>query len=81
MPLDGTKLSTPESLSFSSVPFCGVLKGLVGGNIYFAGDTGYGNGDYFRVARDKFQSFRLAIVLIGDYDPRCFMAKESWDIP
>jgi L-ascorbate metabolism protein UlaG (beta-lactamase superfamily) len=24
------------------------------GNVYFAGDTGYGNGDYFRAAREKF---------------------------
>lgn len=45
-----------------------------GGNIYFAGDSGYGNGDYFRAAKDKFQSFRLAIIPIGDYDPRWFMA-------
>ena len=45
-----------------------------GGNVYFAGDSGYGNGDYFRAARDKFQSFRLAIVPIGAYDPRWFMA-------
>jgi len=45
-----------------------------GGNIYFAGDSGYGNGEYFRAAKDKFQLFRLAIVPIGDYDPRWFMA-------
>ena len=45
-----------------------------GGNIYFVGDSGYGNGDYFRAAKDTFQSFRLAILPIGDYDPRWFMA-------
>ncbi len=45
-----------------------------GGNIYFAGDTGYGEGDYFPAARDKFQSFRLAILPIGSYHPRWFMA-------
>lgn len=45
-----------------------------GGNIYFVGDSGYGNGDYFRAAREKFGSFRLAILPIGDYDPRWFMA-------
>ena len=45
-----------------------------GGNIYFVGDTGYGKGDYFRAAKEKFQSFRLAILPIGDYDPRWFMA-------
>jgi len=45
-----------------------------GGNIYFVGDSGYGGGDYFRAARDKYGSFRLAILPIGDYDPRWFMA-------
>lgn len=45
-----------------------------GGNIYFVGDSGYGNGDYFRAVKDKFQSFRLAILPIGAYDPRWFMA-------
>ena len=45
-----------------------------GGNIYFVGDTGYGNGDNFREAREKFTDFRLAILPIGDYDPRWFMA-------
>lgn len=45
-----------------------------GGNIYFAGDTGYGNGDYFRAAKEKHLSFRLAILPIGAYEPRWFMA-------
>jgi L-ascorbate metabolism protein UlaG (beta-lactamase superfamily) len=44
------------------------------GNVYFAGDTGYGNGDYFRAAREKYGSFRLAILPIGAYEPRWFMA-------
>ncbi|MFW2366065.1 MAG: MBL fold metallo-hydrolase, partial [Desulforhopalus sp.] len=44
------------------------------GNIYFAGDTGYGNGDYFRAAKEKYKSFRLAILPIGAYEPRWFMA-------
>lgn len=44
------------------------------GNVYFAGDTGYGNGDYFRVAREKHGSFRLAILPIGAFEPRWFMA-------
>ena len=45
-----------------------------GGNIYFVGDSGYGNGDYFRAAKEKFQQFRLAILPFGDSDPRWFMA-------
>lgn len=44
------------------------------GNIYFAGDTGYGNGDYFRAAKEKYGAFRLAILPIGAYEPRWFMA-------
>jgi len=45
-----------------------------GGNIYFVGDSGYGNGDNFRAAKEKFGAFRLAVLPIGDYDPRWFMA-------
>ncbi|MFH0783611.1 MAG: MBL fold metallo-hydrolase [Pseudomonadota bacterium] len=45
-----------------------------GGNIYFVGDSGYGNGDYFRAAKEKFHHFRLAILPIGDYEPRWFMS-------
>ena len=45
-----------------------------GGNIYFAGDSGYGQGDYFRAAREKFKEFRLAILPIGAYEPRWFMS-------
>lgn len=44
-----------------------------GGNIYFAGDSGYGAGDYFRIARRKFGAFRLALLPIGAYAPRWFM--------
>jgi L-ascorbate metabolism protein UlaG (beta-lactamase superfamily) len=45
-----------------------------GGNVYFVADSGYGGGDTFRAARAKFGSFRLAVLPIGDYDPRWFMA-------
>lgn len=45
-----------------------------GGAIYFAGDSGYGNGDYFQEAHKKFTAFRLAILPIGSYDPRWFMS-------
>jgi L-ascorbate metabolism protein UlaG (beta-lactamase superfamily) len=45
-----------------------------GGAIYFVGDSGYGNGDYFREALRKFAKFRLAILPIGSYEPRWFMA-------
>lgn len=45
-----------------------------GGNIYFAGDSGFGGGDYFHQAREKYARFRLALLPIGSYDPRWFMA-------
>lgn len=45
-----------------------------GGGIYFVGDSGFGDGDYFRQAQAKFGAFRLAILPIGSYDPRWFMA-------
>jgi L-ascorbate metabolism protein UlaG (beta-lactamase superfamily) len=43
------------------------------GNIYFVGDSGYGNGRYFQKAKEKFGSFRLALLPIGAYEPRWFM--------
>jgi L-ascorbate metabolism protein UlaG (beta-lactamase superfamily) len=44
-----------------------------GGKIYHFGDTGYGDGFYFRDAREKYGPFRLAILPIGAYEPRWFM--------
>lgn len=49
------------------------------GNIYFAGDTGYGDGSHFRQVYKKFGSFRLALLPIGSYDPRWFMAYGHMD--
>ncbi len=43
------------------------------GNIYFAGDAGYGEGDNYRAASGKFGAFRLALLPIGAYAPRWFM--------
>jgi L-ascorbate metabolism protein UlaG (beta-lactamase superfamily) len=45
-----------------------------GGNIYLVGDTGYGGGNNFRQAREKYRLFRLAVLPIGDFDPAWFMA-------
>jgi L-ascorbate metabolism protein UlaG (beta-lactamase superfamily) len=44
-----------------------------GGNIYFVGDSGFGSGENFKRAREKYTNFRLAILPIGSYDPRWFM--------
>lgn len=45
---------------------------LPGGNIFFAGDTGIGDGGWVREAAAR-GPFRLAIIPIGAYEPRDFM--------
>ena len=45
-----------------------------GGAIYFVGDSGYADGDNFRAAAAKYGAFRLAVLPIGSYEPRWFMA-------
>ena len=45
---------------------------LPGGNIFFAGDTGWGDGSWAREAA-RHGPFRLAILPIGAYEPRDFM--------
>ncbi len=52
-----------------------VLKTSVG-NIYFAGDTGY--GPHLKEAGDQFGPFRLALLPIGAYEPRWFMRTCTW---
>jgi len=42
-----------------------------GGNIYFAGDTGYAN--HFSLIKEHFHSFRLSLLPIGAYEPRYFL--------
>jgi L-ascorbate metabolism protein UlaG (beta-lactamase superfamily) len=41
--------------------------------IYFVADSGYGDGHYFRTARERHGPFKLAILPIGAYEPRWFM--------
>lgn len=48
---------------------------LPGGNIYFAGDTGYGDGAFFRAVR-RHGPVRLALLPVGAYEPRWFMAEQ-----
>jgi L-ascorbate metabolism protein UlaG (beta-lactamase superfamily) len=43
------------------------------GRIYFVADSGYGDGRYFRSARERYGPFRLAILPIGAYEPQWFM--------
>ncbi len=43
------------------------------GRIYHVGDSGYGDGNHFRTARELYGPFRLAVLPIGAYEPRWFM--------
>ena len=44
------------------------------GNIYFAGDTGY--GDFINRINERFDRFRLTILPIGSYEKRWFMKNQ-----
>jgi len=44
-----------------------------GGKLYYGGDTGLWDGAFFREARERFGSFRLAMLPVGAYEPRWFM--------
>ena len=43
------------------------------GNLYYGGDTGLGDGAVFRDTRERFGTFRLALLPVGAYEPRWFM--------
>lgn len=47
--------------------------------VYFAGDTGYGTGAIFRDLRARFGPTDIALLPIGAYDPRWFMAAQHTD--
>jgi len=47
-----------------------------GGKLYFAGDTGFHDGINYRLMADKHGGFRFAILPIGAYEPRWFMAPQ-----
>lgn len=49
------------------------------GRIYHVSDSGYGDGFRFREARERYGPFRLAIIPIGAYEPRWFMADQHMD--
>ena len=46
---------------------------------YFAGATGYGGGEIFRAMRARYGAPDLALVPIGAYAPRWFMAAQHTD--
>lgn len=43
------------------------------GSVYFAGDTGYGDGEHFRQIAAHCGPLRCALLPIGAYEPRWFM--------
>jgi L-ascorbate metabolism protein UlaG (beta-lactamase superfamily) len=49
------------------------------GSVYFAGDTGYGDGAIFRAMRARYGPTDVALLPIGAYAPRWFMAAQHTD--
>jgi L-ascorbate metabolism protein UlaG (beta-lactamase superfamily) len=49
------------------------------GNVWFAGDTGYGDGTIFRDMRARYGAPDVALIPIGAYEPRWFMAPQHVD--
>jgi L-ascorbate metabolism protein UlaG (beta-lactamase superfamily) len=54
----------------------GFMLRAAGKLVYFAGDTGYGTGNIFRAVRAQFGPTDVALLPIGAYDPRWFMAAQ-----
>ncbi|HEX4407922.1 MAG TPA: MBL fold metallo-hydrolase [Xanthobacteraceae bacterium] len=44
-----------------------------GGRAYLVGDSAYGDGGHFHRVRERYGSFKLALLPIGAYEPRWFM--------
>lgn len=59
--------------------WCGFMLRSPAGLTYFAGDTGYGSGEIFRTMRKDHGAPDLALIPIGAYDPRWFMAAQHTD--
>ncbi|KEZ21092.1 hypothetical protein CP98_00541 [Sphingobium yanoikuyae] len=57
----------------------GFMLKVSGRTVYFAGDTGYGTGAIFRDLRARFGPVDVAILPIGAYAPRWFMAAQHAD--
>lgn len=59
--------------------WCAFVIETPAGNIYCVCDTGYRDGAIFRAMRVKHGGFRLALLPIGAYAPRWFMADQHID--
>src|SRR5271154_950134 len=57
----------------------GYMLSTNGGHVYFAGDTGYGDGRIFREVRERIGRPDLALIPIRAYAPRWFMSAQHTD--
>jgi L-ascorbate metabolism protein UlaG (beta-lactamase superfamily) len=80
LPISGTTIHGVPALHFSArglfdrnrTLWCGFVIETAGGMVYFAGDTAFGR--HFALIRERFGSPRLALLPVGAYEPRWFMA-------
>jgi L-ascorbate metabolism protein UlaG (beta-lactamase superfamily) len=56
--------------------WCGFWIHSPSAQIWFAGDTGYGDGEIFRDIRQRHGSPEIALIPIGAYEPRWFMSDQ-----
>jgi L-ascorbate metabolism protein UlaG (beta-lactamase superfamily) len=59
--------------------WCGFHVRAGGHSVYFAGDTGYGDGSLFHTIRQRLGSPDIALLPIGAYAPRWFMRDQHTD--
>jgi L-ascorbate metabolism protein UlaG (beta-lactamase superfamily) len=57
----------------------GFMLRTAAGLVYFAGDTGYGDGAIFRAMRERYGPVDVALLPIGAYAPRWFMGAQHTD--
>ncbi|SIO01746.1 MBL fold metallo-hydrolase [Vannielia litorea] len=56
--------------------WCGYWLDTPQGSLWFAGDTGYGDGAIFREIRARHGAPDIALIPIGAYEPRWFMGNQ-----
>lgn len=59
--------------------WCAFALSTPSGTVYFAGDTGYGDGRQFTQAKTMAGPLRMALLPIGAYKPRRFLAYSHMD--
>lgn len=61
--------------------WCAFALRTPSGTVYFAGDTGYGDGRQFTRAKAMAGPIRMALLPTGAYKPRRFLAYSHMDPP